>query len=213
MGRKNTNGFTLVELIIVVSIISVLALIALTYFRGQIFKGNDAKRKSDINRIKVAVEEYEKDHNCYPPPQDVVCTNGGTGLKPYLDVIPCDPTTKASYLYDYQNSVCPSWYRIYTNLENKNDPSATPGIGPNSAFNFEQSSSNAPTISFSESTPPPSGGGGGSGETGYWGCKNQVCVPLSWDSARPGPECDPSFRSSSCYNVCSVPSNTCMPWR
>ena len=81
---------TLVELLIVVSIIILLVLIAIAFFRGQLFKGLDAKRKADINRIKVAIEEYEKDHDCYPPPQIVVC-DPGTGLSPYLDKIPCDP--------------------------------------------------------------------------------------------------------------------------
>ncbi|KKU10395.1 MAG: hypothetical protein UX13_C0013G0011, partial [Candidatus Woesebacteria bacterium GW2011_GWB1_45_5] len=105
---------------IVVGILAVLVLIAIAYFRGQIFKGNDAKRKGDIRRIQVAVEEYEKDHDCYPLPQAVAC-NPGTGLNPYLSRVPCDPITKASYFYEHEDSTCPGWYRVYTKLDNPND--------------------------------------------------------------------------------------------
>ena len=61
MDNATLKGVTLVELLVVVSIIALLALISIFAFREQIFKGNDAKRKSDIGRIQLAVEEYEKD--------------------------------------------------------------------------------------------------------------------------------------------------------
>ncbi len=211
MGRKN-SGFTLVELIIVVSIIAALALTAIAYFRGQLFKGNDAKRKGDINRIKIAVEEYEKDHNCYPL---TVSCSPGTGLKPYLDKVPCDPTTKASYYYEHQDSICPGWYRVYTNLDNDSDPSIVNGIGPNAAFNFEESSANAPVIAgtVNESTPPPSGGGDGQMHDNFYGCKSGVCTLISWDSSRPGPECDPNYQNSNCYGQCGQQINECVSWK
>src|SRR5690242_15379639 len=100
MVKKYSRGFTLTELIIVVSIIGFLAVLSLIYLRTQTFKGTDAKRKSDIKNIQVAIEEYEKDNDCYPLPQVVTC-EPGTGLSPYMSKIPCDPTTKASYYYEY----------------------------------------------------------------------------------------------------------------
>lgn len=179
MGRKN-SAFTLVELIIVVSIITALALITIAYFRGQLFKGNDAKRKSDINRIQVAVEEYEKDNNCYPL---AVSCNPGTSLKPYLEKIPCDPSTKASYYYETDGGVCSKWYRIYTKLENTQDQSIIPGIGPGSAYNFTQGSPNAPEVTGTSNptTPPSIPTPTPSNFTGYYGFKNGVCVPLTAD--------------------------------
>ena len=105
MGRKN-SGFTLVELVIVLAIIAILAVIALLYLRGQLFKGNDARRKGDLNRISLALEEYEKDHNCYPPTSQpgselLMECDPGTGLEPYLSKIPCDPVRLSSYYYEY----------------------------------------------------------------------------------------------------------------
>jgi prepilin-type N-terminal cleavage/methylation domain-containing protein len=215
MKSKNIlKGFTLVEVIIVVVIIASLVLLAIAFFRGQIFKGNDARRKGDINRIKIGLEEYEKDHNCYPLSQTVVC-NPGTGLTPYLDKIPCDPTTHASYYYEYENSSCPSWYRVYTKLENSSDTAIVSGIGPNGAFNYYSGSPNAPGATPGPSSAPaPSGGGGGGagGQSGFYGCISGACVPISWDSNRPGPECDPNYQNATCYGSCGSPSNVCVPW-
>jgi prepilin-type N-terminal cleavage/methylation domain-containing protein len=219
MVKKYYSGLTLVELMIVLAIIAVLAALVIAYLSNQLFKGNDAKRKGDIDRIKIAVEEYEKDHDCYPLPQTIDCRrDGGIGLKPYLNKIPCDPITKASYYYEYEDSVCPRWFRIYTVLQNTNDIVAIPGIGPNDAFNYVQSSGNAPgvvgnstpTPSSSVPTPSPSG----SVDSGFYGCNaSAACVSIPWDSSRPGPECDPNYQSSNCYGQCGPASNECLSWK
>lgn len=208
MGRKNNKAFTLVELIIVVSILAFIAIIAIAYFRGQLFKGNDARKKADINRIQVAVEEYEKDHNCYPLPYVVQC-NPGTGLQPYLEEIPCDPTTKGSYAYEYEDSSCPSWYRIYALLDNVNDTQVIEDIGPESAYNYYQASPNAPDIETSGTT----GGSGPPEGVTFYGCKVGVCQEISWDYSRPGPECDPNYTNSSCYGQCGPEATECKPWQ
>ena len=90
---------TLTEILVVVAIISLLSVLVTGYLRTQVFKGNDARRKADLNRIGIALEEYEKDNGCYPLPNLVVC-NPGIGLQPYLDKIPCDPETGEDYVYD-----------------------------------------------------------------------------------------------------------------
>ncbi|KKR39912.1 MAG: hypothetical protein UU03_C0001G0014 [Candidatus Woesebacteria bacterium GW2011_GWA1_40_45] len=204
---------TLVEIIVVVSIITFLAVLILVAFRSQLFKGTDAKRKSDIRRIQTAIEEYEKDHDCYPLPQVVVCSPG-TGLVPYLSKIPCDPDTKASYYYEHEGVACPHWYRIYANLANVNDLDigklgCTNGCGPGSSYNYIASSPNAP--------PGTGQGGDGDGDggppSGFYGCRSGICVPISWDPTRPGPECDPNYQSTNCYNQCPNPGNECTSWK
>lgn len=140
------EGVTLVELLVVVAVISMLAVISVSFLRPQLFKGTDAKRKSDLRRIQVALEEYEKDKDCYPPPALVTC-NPGDGLTPYLSKIPCDPKTKSDYFYETDGSSCSLWYRIYSNLENLQDPDigkvgCDSGCGP--GYNFFLGSPNAP---------------------------------------------------------------------
>jgi len=228
--KVKIRGVTLTELLVVVSIIVLLLSFILWYFRNQIFKGNDAKRKGDIHKIQVAVEEYEKDNNCYPLPQLVVC-DPGEGLKPYLSEVPCDPVTDASYYYEYQDSSCPSWYRIYANLDNVQDEIITELCGPGYSFNYYASSPNAPAPNCVEIEGEEDGEGGGEeggeeGEEGgseggtveeFYGCFTGVCLPINWDPARPGPECDPNYGNNTCYDQCTdtetgLPQNECESW-
>lgn len=174
--KKNYKGMTLIEIIIVVSIISFLILAFNVLLRSQIFKANDARRKAELKRIGVAAEEYEKDKNCYPPPALVTCNNGGVGLRPYLDVIPCDSVTKASYYYEDDGTSCSKWYRIYAALQNEKDVDYLVNIGPNAEYSYYYSSPNAPIP-----TPAP-------GVTIWWGYIGGVCKKLSSVS-----ECTPSW--------------------
>lgn len=207
-------GLTLTELLIVISIIAFLAILIVAYLRSQVFKGNDARRKADLKRIGVAVEEYEKDKNCYPLPSLLTC-NPGKGLLPYLNKIPCDPVTDATYLYDYEDSVCPRWYRIYGKLENEQDPDGILGIGPNSAYNFEYSSPNAPEIVSSGVLPSgaPAATGSPVIVDNFYGCVSGACVAISWDPTRPGPICDPNYQNSTCYGQCANPDFECKSWK
>ena len=218
MVKKYSQAFTLIELIIVVTLLAFLIVLGMSYFRSQTFKANDARRKSDIHNIQVAVEEYEKDNNCYPLPDKVTC-NPGLGLRPYLNKVPCDPVTNASYYYSHEDSICPKWYKVYTNLDYDNDKDITINIGPNDAYNYTLGSYNAPTSvsgASATNTPSPTAGGGGQqsqGDSTFYGCIASACVPINWDSGRPGPECDPSYQNSTCYGQCVNISNECEPWQ
>jgi len=198
---KIKKGVTLTELLIVLSIISFLAFIVSFSTRNQIFKGNDARRKADLKRISLAVEEYEKDNNCYPLPSLLTC-DPGQGLNPYLDKIPCDPGTDTTYFYEHEDSECPKWYRIYAVLENENDPDFEENIGPLGSYNYSYESPNAQNVSGAEEE-----------DEEYYGCLSGVCVPITWDEERPGPECDPNYQNITCYNECGNPSNECQNWK
>jgi len=120
MNKK--NGFTLVELLIVMSIIVILATMMIGIFNaiGVTNKGRDAQRKKDLNRIKTAFEEYFNDKGEYP--QDVSTWNikencGSISVfSPYLNLWPCDPSGEP-----YTIIIEPNKFRILANLENKKD--------------------------------------------------------------------------------------------
>lgn len=217
---KKSKGLTLTELLIVISILVFLLALMIFLFRLQILKGNDAKRKGDIHKIQVAVEEYEKDNNCYPLPHLVVCSPG-TSLKPYINKIPCDPSTDGSYFYDHDDSLCPAWYRIFASLENESDEDyIAGGVGPGYAFDYYASSPNAPNPDVGEENGNGGNGNGGNGNGGspspppitFYGCRSGICVQILWNSDRPGPECDPNFQNSTCYGQCGPPEVECQQW-
>ncbi|MFH1970891.1 MAG: prepilin-type N-terminal cleavage/methylation domain-containing protein [Patescibacteria group bacterium] len=220
---KKNKGLTLTEVLIVVSIIVILLVLIMAFFRNQLFKGQDARRKGDLNRISIAIEEYEKDNNCYPPEALVENCNPGIGLRPYLDKIPCDPVTNSYYEIEIEESSCPSWYRIYANLTNEKDLDieelgCTYGCGPDYAYNFYISSPNAP---LPDSTTAPGATAQPSEEPGganYYGCFDGVCKRILWDPDRPGPECDPNWQRGTCsgdeccYYQCGPELKECQDW-
>lgn len=64
--RKNTSGFTLVELLIVIIVIAILATISVVAFNGIQQRARDAARASHMELIAKALEMYYIDNGSYP---------------------------------------------------------------------------------------------------------------------------------------------------
>lgn len=190
------QGMTLIEVMIVVMIISFLTVLVVGFLRTQVQKGSDAKRKGDLNRIKIALEEYEKDNDCYPSDPNILDCTVGTGLSPYLDKINCDPENDTSYYYEYdKTSSCAKWYQVFAKLTNNNDPDYTSSIGPDNTYSYYVASSNAPTVYET------------SQDTGYVGCKSGICVNVPLDPETGLPNCSTNYAGDSCNDTCGSPSN------
>ena len=117
--KKTTLGFTLVEIIVVMAIIALLAVLVVRALSSQTNKANDAKRKADLQKISIAFENYYSDEECYPP-ETILNDCGGSGLKPYLETIPCDPVYNTPYCYlpvEPNTSVCYQKYRLLGTLK------------------------------------------------------------------------------------------------
>jgi prepilin-type N-terminal cleavage/methylation domain-containing protein len=121
MIRRKKSGFTLIEILIVVAILSLLTISSIFMLTNNLAKGRDTKRKGDLDRIKIAFEEYYVDNDTYPP-EDALSNCGSSDLSPYLQTVPCDPKTKSAYCYVYDADNIGQNYRILGSLEYKNDP-------------------------------------------------------------------------------------------
>ncbi|OGH17034.1 MAG: hypothetical protein A3C30_02165 [Candidatus Levybacteria bacterium RIFCSPHIGHO2_02_FULL_40_18] len=125
---KNGAGFTLVELLVVIVIISVLAGLLVSNFIGVRLRGRDAQRKSDLAQIQSALELYRADNGYYPATlYSTACPTSGSfsyNSIVYMRKIPCDPLQKTNYTYTAAPAGCSTdctTYRIYACLENTND--------------------------------------------------------------------------------------------
>lgn len=142
--RRNNKAFTLVELLVVISILGVLATIGLVVFGSAQIRGRDTERKSDLKQIASALEIYYNDYESYPAGLDgqilgcpittnTACTWGTSqmtdGNTVYLKVVPDDPTTNFNYYYRTVavNGVANSGFQLFAQLENLQDPSACIG--------------------------------------------------------------------------------------
>lgn len=111
----------MIELLIVIAVVAFLLLILYLLSQTQLGRSRDAVRKADLERIKIAFEDYYNDNGCYPD-ADVLQDCRGTSFQPYLPLIPCDPLTKQPYIYvPYEENQC-GGYRVYSILEDQNDP-------------------------------------------------------------------------------------------
>jgi general secretion pathway protein G len=80
-------GFTLIELIIVISIIAILLAVAVPMYNIHLRRAHEAALKQDLHTLRDAIDQYTQDKNKAPQSlQDLVSAG-------YLRLIPVDPMT------------------------------------------------------------------------------------------------------------------------
>jgi prepilin-type N-terminal cleavage/methylation domain-containing protein len=66
MFKKNLSGFTLVELLVVIGVASVLLFSTVVGGMQVARRMRDTKRLADMQEIRIALDQYYKDHGQYP---------------------------------------------------------------------------------------------------------------------------------------------------
>jgi general secretion pathway protein G len=108
---QRQRGFTLVELLVVLSLISILAAMGLVQYRNSVRHAQESVLKTDLFRMRDAIDQYYADKNKYPSSLDTLVTDG------YLRKIPEDPLTKTA----------DSWQTVPAEPDPSN-PTAEPGV-------------------------------------------------------------------------------------
>ncbi|BBB31863.1 general secretion pathway protein G [Thermotomaculum hydrothermale] len=99
MEFKGKKGFTVIELMVVMTIILLLASVAVKINKKAIIKAKEAVLKENLFQMRQAIEQYYADKGHYPDSLETLVDDG------YMREIPKDPFTKSSdtWQVEYEN--------------------------------------------------------------------------------------------------------------
>lgn len=154
--KLRRSGFTLVEILIVISIIAILSTIGLAVFQGAAAKARDSVRKSDLQKVATALEIYFQKNDQYKAPvagdNDTECQSVNDAfyeiIAPSSGDAPKDPLT-GNFTYCYFSLNKGQSFRLFAKLENLSDADIIPGC-TNPNYNYSVVSQDLTPI-----CPPP----------------------------------------------------------
>lgn len=126
----NSRGFTLIEVLVAATIISILSAIGVVGFQGATRSGRDALRKTDLEQIRSALEIYKSENSSYPPANGCQADFITSG---YINPYPADPKDP-TYNYCYQ-PLTSLTYELCAHLENGDTVTDYCGGGNNCVVN------------------------------------------------------------------------------
>ena len=110
--RIRAAGFTLIELIIVISILLILISVAAPIYRTSIIRSKEAVLRDDLFTMRALIDQYTVDKQAAPQSLADLASEG------YLREIPVDPFTNSRE----------TWQEIYESDVLMNPDQTTPGI-------------------------------------------------------------------------------------
>ena len=108
--NRRERGFTIIELLVVLSIIVILSTMGMAQYRNSVIRSREAVLKEDLFRMNDAIDQYYADRGQYPATIDALVSEG------YMRKIPIDPLTNQA-----------DWQTVPSEPD-PNNPTASPGI-------------------------------------------------------------------------------------
>ncbi|HST10945.1 MAG TPA: prepilin-type N-terminal cleavage/methylation domain-containing protein [Terriglobales bacterium] len=94
---RRSGGFTLIEMMIVISLILILVSIALPVYNRSILRAKEGVLKQDLFTLRQVIDQYTLDKKKAPQALDDIVTAG------YLKSVPKDPfTNEANWTLDQE---------------------------------------------------------------------------------------------------------------
>jgi general secretion pathway protein G len=110
--HDSERGYTLIELLIVLAIVSLLVSIVLPQYRYAQQKAREAVLRENLTRMREVIDQYFSDKQKYPESLDTLVNEG------YFRRLPLDPITRSDK----------TWQVVYEEAGPNSDPTATLGI-------------------------------------------------------------------------------------
>lgn len=101
--RERTEGFSLIELLVVLTIISLLMTIVAPRFIGQISRAEESVLRENLYALRSTIDKYHADKGTYPPSLAALVESK------YLRHIPTDPLTGKSDSWEIITSQDPAY--------------------------------------------------------------------------------------------------------
>lgn len=90
MSRTPHTGFTLIELIVVLTVLALLLTIAVPRYYGHIEHAKEATLKQDLSVMRDAIDKFHGDKGRYPDQLDELVSAR------YIRSVPVDPITESA---------------------------------------------------------------------------------------------------------------------
>jgi general secretion pathway protein G len=88
--RRSDRGWTIIELLVVLSLIMILATVAMNQYNQSILRAREATLKSNLFRVRDAIDQYFADKGNYPSSIQTLVNEG------YLRAVPMDTITQST---------------------------------------------------------------------------------------------------------------------
>lgn len=112
---KNTatkRGFTLIETILVITLLALLAALATSTHRNSARKARETVLRNNLTQLRQTLDQYNVDKGNYPESLEILVEEG------YLRELPMDPITKSA----------DTWEVIYLQNYDDEDSNYEPGV-------------------------------------------------------------------------------------